>query len=199
VNRFAPGSSAPVRARQVSLRFTPLDDPSVEPTSLVLTPGADGTYAGSGANLAFDGLWRVAVRVERDASSVEVPLDLEVRGPAREVAVARPPGQPPTYTIEIPGAGVMRFSPDSERPGLAHILVTCFDFIGDPLRIETFVVTASGQAPARIVPVRHLDRGRFVADLELQAGRNTISAAARTAEGIRLRASIALDARNNHR
>ncbi len=70
-------SKAPVHADRVSLRFSPLDDPGVAPTSLALTQQPDHSYSGSGANLSFDGRWRISVQIERAGGSVVVPLEVE--------------------------------------------------------------------------------------------------------------------------
>src|SRR4029077_13569653 len=67
-----------VGAELVTLRFTPLDDPDFPPTSLALAASPDDSYTGSGANLAFDGRWRVTVLIERTSGSTQVPLELEV-------------------------------------------------------------------------------------------------------------------------
>jgi copper transport protein len=186
-------SKTPVRAKRVSLRFTPLDDPGDESTSLALAPGPDDSYVGSGANMAFDGRWRVTVLIERAADSTEVPLELETRIAPRFVTVERMPDQTTRYTVELLGAGVVQFSADPERAGPGKLFVSCFDFIGDPLRIESMIVTSRTAGPAHPLLVRRLAGGRFVADIDLQAGRNTIGAVARTSEGARLRAVITID------
>ena len=73
-------------------RFTALDDPGVAPTSLALAAGPGDTYAGSGANMSFDGRWQVVVLVERAGGSVEIPLELETQVAPRMVTVQRPDG-----------------------------------------------------------------------------------------------------------
>jgi copper transport protein len=186
-------SKTPVRAKRMSLRFTPLDDPGDESTSLALAPGPDDSYVGSGANMAFDGRWRVTVLIERAADSTEVPLELETRIAPRFVTVERMPDQTTRYTVELLGAGVVQFSADPQRAGPGKLFVSCFDFIGDPLRIESMIVTSRTAGPAHPLLVRRLAGGRFVADIDLQAGRNTIGAVARTSEGARLRAVITID------
>ena len=193
VNAVDYDSKAPVRAERVSLRFTPLDDLGIEPTSLVLSRGPSEAYVGSGPNMAFDGRWRVTVLIERSADSVEVPLEIETRVAPRYVSVQRLPGQAPVYTIEIWGAGVFYFSLDPERAGPSKLYVTCSDFIGDPQPLESMVVTAATAGAAHQVPVRDLDRGRFVADVELKPGRNRIAAVARRTDGTRLRAAVDID------
>ena len=198
-NRFVVGvvdydSKEPVRARRVSLRFTPLDDPGVASTSLALTPATDGTYLGAGANLAFDGRWRVTVQIERAADTVRVPLELEVRGPVQFVSIERVPGAPPRYTVKVEGAGYVRVSPDPERAGPSTVEVTCFTVVEDEAQIDQLVLTTSADdRPTVQQPVRRASRGRFAGDVELQEGRNTISVVARTAEGARLRAVLELD------
>src|SRR5262249_34820884 len=141
-NRFAVrvadyDSDAPVRPRRVSLRFTPLDDPDVDSTSLALAPGADASYVGSGPNLAFDGRWRVTVLIDRERESVEVPLEVETRIKPRWTTVDRSAGQSPTYTVEMTNQGVFYFSPQPERAGPSQLFVTCTDFIGDPQLIDS--------------------------------------------------------------
>ena len=186
-------SKTPVRARRVSLQFTPLDDPGVDSTSLALTPGSGNSYVGSGPNMTFDGRWRVKVLIERAGDSTEVPLEVETRTMPRWVSIQRLPGQAPTYTVEMTNQGVTEFSPDPERAGLSKMYVRCFDFIGDPRAIDSMIVTAATAGPAHQLRVRRLDRHRFVADIELQPGPNTIAAVARTSDGTRLRARVVID------
>lgn len=186
-------SKTPVRAKRVSLRFTPLDDPGVGPTSLPLDPAPDDSWEGSGANVAFDGRWRVTVVIERAGDSVEVPLELETRTAPQFVSVERVPGRATNYTVEVGTEGYVRFSPDPERVGPSKVTVTCFDVIGDERRIEQVVVTAAGRGPLRQQTWRRLSQGQFVADVELQPGRNTIGAVARALDGSRMRASVEID------
>jgi copper transport protein len=72
-------SKKPVPAARVTLRFTPIDDPRLPATALPLAPGPDDTYVGSGANLSFDGRWRITALIEHDRDSREVPMNIEVR------------------------------------------------------------------------------------------------------------------------
>ena len=74
-------SHEPVPTGHVSLRFTPLDDPGVAPTSLELDRAPGFAYAGSGANMVFDGRWGVTALVQRPRGVVRVPLELDTRSP----------------------------------------------------------------------------------------------------------------------
>jgi copper transport protein len=188
-------SDRPLDPRRVSLTFTPLDDPGIAPTTLTLSPEGPGSDAltASGANLAFDGRWRVGVLIERSGDSVEVPLELETRRPNQFVSVRRTPGQPPTYTAEVRGLGHLRFSPVPEHVGRSTVYITCFGVIGEQYPVSDITVTAgAGSSPMTQVPVRRLDRARFAADVELHAGPNRLAAVARTENGNRLRAVIEL-------
>lgn len=186
-------SGEPVRADRVRLRFMPLDDPGIDSTSLVLAPLPGGGYAGTGANLAFDGRWRVTVQIQRAGGSPEIPLEVEARGPAQTVSIQRIPGEAPQYTVEVDISHAMRFSPVPERAGRSLLYVTCYDAIGDEQPIERIVVTTkAGKGETRRQPARRLGPGRFVADVELAAGRNTLAGIARTADGTRLRASAVI-------
>lgn len=186
-------SKRPVEAKRVSLRFTPLDDPGVATTSLPLAPGPGGSYSGSGANLAFDGRWRIAVVIERAASSVQVPLELETRSAPPFVSIERIPGQAPKYTAQLPGGEFVRISPDPERPGRSQVYLSFFDVLSEARPVETAVLTVAGSGPAHQQTLRRLDASRFVAGVELQPGRNTITAIGRAADGTRLRASFDID------
>ncbi|MBZ5559903.1 MAG: copper resistance protein CopC/CopD [Acidobacteriia bacterium] len=182
----------PLRADRVSLEFTPLDDPGIAPSTLDLAPGADDTYAGSGANLTFTGRWGVTARIERAGDSVAVPMEIEARTAPQLVTPEHLAGQAPTYTVLVKGAGLVRFSPEPERVGRSQVTVTCWDGLGENRPIAGIVVTAAAGGPAQQVPVRRLDENRFVADIDLQSGVNRIAAVARAVDGGRLRAVLDL-------
>jgi copper transport protein len=186
----------PVQAERVSLRFAPLDDPGVEPTTLGLTAAPGHSYVGSGANMSFDGRWQVVVLVERNGTSVQIPLELETQVAPRSVTVQRPAGQSPSYMVEVWRAGLIRFRAEPERAGPARLQVECFDFIGDPRVIDSMVVTIASPATngkARQIPAQTVARGRFVANVTLSTGINTIAAVARTPDGTRIRAKTVID------
>jgi putative copper export protein/methionine-rich copper-binding protein CopC len=187
-------SRKPVHADRVTLRFTPLDDPGLATTSLLLEPGPDDAYIGSGANLSFDGRWRVTVRVERAGNSVEVPIDVETRSLPQFASILRVPGHSPEYTVEVKGVGHVRISADPERAGRSTLHVNCVNPIYEPQAVDALIVTAGAERrPTRQLPVRPLDRSRFLADVDLQPGRNRIAVVARTNYGTRMRAVIEID------
>jgi hypothetical protein len=187
-------SKDPVQARRVSLRFAPLDDPGFASTSLELRAQPDGSYAGSGVNIAFEGRWSVTVLVERSSGSVEIPLELDTRRPPQPVSVERIPGRPTNYTVTVSLRDVVRFSPRPDRPGPSKVYVTAFDVIGDESPIEQLVLTSSASdTPTRQAAVTRLGRGRFVAPVELESGTNTLTAVARTKDGTRLWAAVDID------
>jgi copper transport protein len=185
-------SGLPVRDARVSLRFTPPDDPGEASTTLALAPAGDGVYAGSGANLAFDGRWRVAVLVERGGRAVQAPLEFELAGgPPPFVSVERPPGRAPRYLVQAPRVGFVRFALNPGRAGPITVELAFFDVIQDFLPIESVVLTSRAEGePVRQVPTRRLDRNTFLADVELGAGRHTLAAVGRAETGARIRASI---------
>ena len=96
--------------------------------------------------------------------------------------------------MSVEGAGFIRVSPDPERAGPSTVEVTGFTVAQDEAQIEQLVVTAkAGAQPAAQRPVRRVSRGKFVAPVELEEGRNTIAVVARTENGTRMRASVELD------
>ena len=182
-----------VEAKRVSLRFVSIEDPFAAVTALVLAPVDDGSYVGSGANLAFAGRWRVHVMIERAEGSVDVPLELETRQLLQDVSIARIPGQPPTYTVEVERAGFVRISPVPESAGDSKLYVTCYSILHDEVGIEWITVTTeTADGARRQWPVQLLRRSRFVADATLVHGLNRITVIARTVQGVRLRATLEL-------
>ncbi len=181
-------SGEPLSDGRASLRFTPVDDPGVAASTLELKPGPDGTYVGSGANLAFDGRWAVTVTLQRGASGVTVPLQLEVPGPRQFVSALRIPGKPPQYTMQIGSVGDIRIEPDPQRAGPSTVHVTCFTAFGSFSEVDQIVVTAgsAGEWPRR-QSLRRLGPGRFVSEITLEPGRFEIGVVAHTRDGTRLR------------
>ena len=186
-------SGEPVRARPVSLRFVPVDDPDVKPSTLVLRPGPADTYVGSGSNLKFDGRWEVDVLGRRDAEPIEVPLRLDVPGPKHFVSVEHIPGQPPQYTMQIGSVGYIRIAPDPERAGPSRMDVTVYTALQAVSKVESIVVTAAGSdGPPHRQPVRRLSSGSFVAPVNFEVGPATITVIAHARDGTRLRGEFHL-------
>ena len=193
--RVTARGGEPVRDARVRLRFEPLDDPGVAATSLALAERKDGVYAATGANLSFDGRWRVTVVVAQRGVARAVALVLDVDGPEHFISVQRSAGLAPSYSAQVIGVGYVRISPDPERAGPSTVAVDVFTVFEDFAEIERLVLThAAGNAPARAQRVRRRrERGRFVADVTLARGANTIAVVARDREGTRLRAVFELD------
>jgi copper transport protein len=187
-------SGEPLRPRRVSLRFTPLDDPRVASTMLELKKGADEVFTGSGSNLAFDGRWRITALVERDADSVEVPMEVETGIPPQFVSITRVAGKPTNYMVQVENAGHVRITPDPERAGPATVTLTCFDVLRDERPIEDIVVTVRvDEGPARQQAVTRLSPSTFASAFAFEPGANRITVIARGRDGTRLRAALTLD------
>jgi copper transport protein len=183
----------PAEARQVSLRFIPLDDPAEPPTTLTLRGAADGGWTGSGSNLRFDGRWRITVLIERAADSVAVPLELDVPGPAPQLSAVLIPGRAPVYDLFV-YYGDIRVSPHPLADGPSDVYVSAFNAIDVPQSIDGIVVTgAAGDGPVEQKPVRRLTRSRFVAEVDLEPGPYTIGVVAQTPEGNRMTAEVTID------
>lgn len=184
-----------VEATRVSLRFVSIEDPWSVPTSLTLAAADDGSYVGAGANLAFEGRWRVHVMVERRDGSADVPLELETRRIAQPVSIARVPTKPPTYTIEVKRAGLVRISPVPEAAGQSTLHVTCYSILNDEVAIEWIAVSSEiDDGTRRQWPVQRVSASRFIAEASLARGLNRITVVARTINGVRLRATLELRA-----
>jgi copper transport protein len=178
-----------VQADRVRLRFRPLDDPDVDPTSLALRREANGSYSGSGANLTFDGRWGVTVLIERGGDAVEVPLTLTVRGPMHDLSVLRPPGEPAHYTMQIGNAGYVQTRLDPQREGPSKLTVFVLDFIETQTPTRQIVVTTQpDDGPVREAALRRRGPGWFESSIELEEGQFDVTVVASTTYGDRLRA-----------
>jgi copper transport protein len=187
-------SGDPLPAEGVELRFTPLDDPGVSPSTLTLKRSREGaSFVGSGANLAFEGRWGIDVTVQQEDGAVEIPLELDLPGPKYFVSVLRIPGDPPKYTMQIGSIGQIRIEPDPQRAGPSRVYVTCYTPTGSVSLVDQLVLTvAAADGPARQQPVQRLGVGRFVADTDLPAGPVEITVVSRTRDGTRLRGAFQL-------
>ncbi len=184
-------SGDPVTGASVRLRFTPLDDPGVAATTLALRDTGGGTYAGTGANLAFDGRWRIVALVQRGAGATTVPLSVDVAGPKHFVSVQRTPGQPPKYTMQLGNFGAdgyIYISPRPARPGPSVLTVIVLGAIESEEPVTSIVVTVHPpDGPLRVAPTRRRGPGTFVAPVRLAAGRNEIAVTAHSPDGARRR------------
>ena len=186
-------SKQPLKGARVQLRFTPLDDPGVDSTTLALHAARDGSYTGTGSNLQFVGRWGITAVVQHGADAAEVPLELDTVGPQEIVSIQRVPGTPTLYTQQIPDVGFVRLSPVPERPGRNVVTVTCFDIFGGQLPIAQFVLTArAGDGPTRQESARRIGRGRFRATVQLVPGPLRFVVVARTSGDTRLRGQFDL-------
>ncbi len=180
-----------VTGASVRLRFTPLDDPGVAATTLALRDAGGGTYAGTGANLAFDGRWRIVALVQRGAEAATVALSVDVAGPKHFVTVQRTPGQPPKYTMQLGNFGADGYiyvSPRPARPGPSVLTVIVLGAIESEEPVTSLVVTTRPTGgPIRDAPVRRRGPGTFVAPIVLAAGHNEITVTAHSPDGARRR------------
>lgn len=187
-------SGEPVAAERVSLRFRPLDDPAVEPTVLVLEPTA-ASYQAQGTNLSLDGRWEITALVDSGAASVSVPLQVQTRSAPQFLSVQRIPGEPVKYTLElVSGGGLLRVWADPQRSGPSQLYATYFDRFGEELPVGDPVLTVGAGPSTRQHGVRRLGPNRFVADVDLVAGRVEVALVARTVDDDqRLRGEVTLE------
>ena len=183
-NRFVLRVDAGTSPRRARLRFTPIDDPSVSPTTLGLRREGDATYAATGANLAFDGRWRVDVQLDRTT----VPLELDPEGPRQFLSVLRPPGKNAEYTHFIPRLGYIRLIPDRAT---GRVEIRLFDVFASSPAVRTMVFTSTRHGKTRPVPVKRLGRGRYATAMAV-GNDDRLAVIARLRNGKRMRSVFAI-------
>jgi copper transport protein len=188
-------SGSALRGANVTLLFTPLDDPGVRSSSLGLSPAPNGSYVASGPNLTFDGRWGVRVLVGAAGKTVEVPLELDPIGPEQQLSVERIPGRPPTYSHLVGLNDVIRISPNPEHAGPSKLSVVIYQLaLGSEESIDHLVVTQQAdRGPVAQQPVQRVSQGSFVSDLVLPAGHVEIAVIAHRHDGTRLRSVFDLN------
>ena len=175
-------TGAPYDADRVTLRFEPLDDPGIPPTTLELRSDREGEFSGTGTSLAFDGRWRISVVLEAGADSVVVPLEVEVAGPPQFLSLQQVPGESVRSTVYLAGGDSVVVWAEPERAGPAQVFATFRTALGEPLAIDRVVVTVAPEdGPAEQRPVTRLGPNEFVAETPLELGSNTVTVVARTA------------------
>ncbi|MFN8631284.1 MAG: copper resistance protein CopC [Chloroflexota bacterium] len=165
-------SGAPIAATGVKLRFALPSRADVSPSSLVLAPAPDGTFAGSGSNLSLTGFWTVTAVVVRDGKTVEVPLAVPVAPDAGPVQVLRIPGQPTSYTVDLGAKNSVQLYLDtsvSRDPATLH--VTYFDARGKERPVTDIAVQAAGPDGRPIdLPMSDIEPGHATAKLTVTPG-----------------------------
>jgi copper transport protein len=183
-NRFVLRLDAGTSPRRASLRFTPIDDPGVRPTTLSLRREGEATYAAAGANLAFDGRWRVEAQLGR----TRIPLELNAEGPKQFLSVLRPPGKPAEYTHFLPRLGYVRVIPNRAA---GRVEIRLFDMFASSPAARSMVLTSTSHGKTRSVPVKQLSRGRYAAAMAA-ADDDRLTVVARLRNGKRMRSAFAI-------
>ncbi|MGH2725738.1 MAG: CopD family protein, partial [Actinomycetota bacterium] len=141
VNRFVVtirdyDSGEPVDATRVALRFRYLDDPAVGESAEQAERTGPGVYTvASASTLSLQGRWRIVVLVQREASSVEVPLEFAT--PCRTEVIPGGPGAPTLWNSKLPGGVLVQTYVDPGKAGVINeVHATYFDASGNELPIS---------------------------------------------------------------
>ena len=176
-------SSRPIPARSVRLEFSLPSNPNVA-SSLNLARGTGGTWTGQGTNLSIDGQWDIDVVVQQAATAVDVPLRLRTRLPPERITVARQPGVPTLYTIQLANGRSLQAYMEQIEPGHG---VVHFTFFQAPEREASItsakaatITPAGADRPLKLI---RFDQGHFGANVSLTPGRWTFRIDATTADG----------------
>lgn len=169
------------------LRFTPLDDPAIAPTTLTLRRAADGRYEGAGKNLRFDGRWAVDAAV----GGATVRVELDVPGPETVATITEPPNAPVVYSVPGGALDFVQLTVFPRRPGRSHITASRYDELEGLVAVRSLVLTMQvGDGPVRQLPVRRAAPETFATDVELPAQDVRFAVVLRTPQGERRRATF---------
>lgn len=177
----------PMQADQIVLRFSLLDRPDVGSSELPMEREHHslGTWTARGSNLSLGGTWRVGVRIQAGADSVEVPLEVTTGETEPQIDVIEGgPGEPDLYTIHLPEGRAVQSHVEPGEPGHNEVHYTFFTEEGTELSIAD----ARGEAipedgEPRTLEVRRLSPGHFVASVDLDAGTWTFRLEATAEDG----------------
>jgi copper transport protein len=176
-------SGGPFPARRVQLEFSLPSNPNVS-SSLSLTRGTGGIWTGQGTNLSIDGQWDVDVVVQEAATAVDVPLGLRTRLPPEHITVARQPGVPTLYTIQLANGRSLQTYMEQIEPGRGVVHYTFFQRPEREASITSARATAITPGGAdRSLKLIRFDQGHFAANVRLTPGRWTFRIDATTAGG----------------
>jgi copper transport protein len=174
----------PVPARAVSLNLSLPSAPNVGNPTVPLKRSGPGTWTASATTLSMYGTWNVDVLVQESTGSVTVPLQITPRLPPEKIQVTTASGQPTLYTIALPGGNSVQTYVDPGSAGKNSVHFTFFTSSGNELPISS--ATGSSASPGGSVqsmPLLRLDRGHFVANTTLEAGRWRFLIQATTKQG----------------
>jgi len=99
-------TGAPVRADGVTLTFAFRGRSAVQPSKLELARARDGSYVGTGANLALLGPWRVTALIRRGADPLEVAFAIATRVDEQKQVL---PGEPVVTVVSLEGGRTVQF------------------------------------------------------------------------------------------
>jgi nitrogen fixation protein FixH len=176
-------SSRPIPARSVQLEFSLPSNPNVS-SSLSLARGAGGTWTGQGTNLSIGGQWDIDVVVQHPATAIDARLRLHTRLPPEHITVARQPGLPALYTIQLGNGRSLQTYLEQIEPGHGVVHFTLFQ--GPDREAAITSARAATITPAgadQSLKLIRFDKGHFAANLSLTAGRWTFRIDATTADG----------------
>jgi nitrogen fixation protein FixH len=182
-------TGAPLPLTAVSLRFEPESDATIGESRLDLAK-AGSAWEAKGSQLALSGPWRITVVAQGSSGATEIPLEIRPRL-LETVTVARAPGQPDLYTIDLPGGERFQAFVDPGQPGLSQLHFTAFDAQGQELPLAHAVFSGQGPdtAPATL-RTKRFGPGHFIASVDLTPGVWIFDVRATTEAGDTLLASF---------
>lgn len=168
----------PLDAGAVSLRLQLASQQGIAPATMPLERTAVGTFSGSGAALAIDGIWQITATVTlAGAPAVEIPLVAATTVPAQPYQTSVSPGLPTIYIVQLGEGRTVQVYLDPGGPGENELHVTFFDADGNELPTQSATIAAfpAGGGGSILAP-RMLEAGHFVTTIDAVPGALAVDA-----------------------
>jgi hypothetical protein len=184
-------TGAPVQVSAVRLTFKLPARPDIGSSTLDLRGRSDGTFAGTGANLSMEGMWRVAALVTEPTSSAEVDLGVTVRAAPTQIDVNSVPGSPTLYTVHLGQGRTVTIYLDPGTPGPNLLHAAWFAANGHAMPVSNIVMTElSDSGVSTALQPQILDPGDEAAPVQVASRPVTFDISATGPDGTSLRTEL---------
>jgi copper transport protein len=164
-------SGRPIDARRVTLRFSPMSNAAVAPSTIGLRRVAPGEWAATASAISIDDRWQIVATIQTATGSTEVPMQVSPRVAGGTVTVSSASGQPTLYTTTFADGSSIQAYVDPGMPGPNQLHATAFGADGKelPLRRVSLIAIDPAGSGTVLQPIR-FSAGHYAANLRIEPG-----------------------------